>query len=133
MSGKETVVKGFDDAFNGTSEHDVDGMRLGGLGERPGYKQRESESALLADGFEEALVGIGTHFTTHVAVYDYEKCVEILCSEGLSEEEALEHMEYNVTGGWVGPNTPVFIRYRKLADYLDVLKDEEEMISGERD
>lgn len=115
MSGMVGIQDELDFGSNGTGDDDLGRMRLGEVGR----KRREmDDSALLADGFEAALVGIGTHFTTDVAIYDYAKCVEILCGEGMSEEEALEHMEYNVTGGWVGPNTPVFIRYPTLSEYL---------------
>jgi hypothetical protein len=36
------------------------------------------EGVLLADGFGEALIGIGTQFSTEVAIYDYDKCIRIL-------------------------------------------------------
>ena len=65
---------------------------------------------LLADGFEQAFVGIGRQFNTMFSVYDYDKCIEILMSrDGLTEEEAEEHMSFNVTGAYVGEHTPVFL------------------------
>lgn len=92
--------------------------------EVPEYAEGE---ALLADGFEEALVGFGTHFNHAVAIYDYDKCLDILIKmfkndadwsgEGVEQRdlylEAIEYMDFNVTGGWVGPNTPVFLRDRR--------------------
>jgi hypothetical protein len=65
--------------------------------------------ALLADGFEEALIG---HTNGHnvVAVYDYDLCVQILMErEGMSTEDAIEFMEFNVVGSYVGEKTPIFI------------------------
>ena len=71
----------------------------------------ESE-ALLADGFEEALIGIGIQFNNEVAVYDYEKCVKVLMERDKMElGEAIEYMDYNVLGAYVGENTPVFIAF----------------------
>ncbi len=68
-------------------------------------------SALLADGFEGALVGWGHQASkTPVAIYNYDKCVEILVKEGSSEEDAIEWMEYNVVSAWVGEHTPIFMR-----------------------
>jgi hypothetical protein len=68
--------------------------------------------AQFADGFEEALVGIGTAFDTDIAVYDFGRCVDVLVQrDGMDYEEAVEYMEYNVTGSFVGDNTPVFIRW----------------------
>ena len=68
-----------------------------------------SPEALLADGFDEALVGIARQFTNTLALYSYDKCVEILMRrDGMSHEGAIEFMEYNVVGAWVGENTPAF-------------------------
>ena len=66
--------------------------------------------ALLADGFEEALIGLGTQFNKEVAVYDYEKCIAILMRAGMDHEEASKYMDFNVTGAYVGEHTPVFVR-----------------------
>ena len=70
-------------------------------------------SALFADGFEKALIGLGYQFNTQLAVYDWDKCVEILVDrDKISREEAVEWMDFNVTGAWVGRSTPVFVRVR---------------------
>ena len=83
----------------------------------------ESEM-LLADGFEEAFIGVGRQFSNlPVAIYDYNKCIRILVdqfqedeSEVVNEDgdrdlytEAVEYMEFNVTGSWVGERTPIFM------------------------
>ena len=67
-----------------------------------------SDEALLADGFSEALIGMGTRFTYDVAVYDYTKCIEIL-SRNMPQEDAIEYFDFNVSGAYVGEHTPVFI------------------------
>ena len=71
----------------------------------------EEDSLLFADGFEEAVLGVARKATQpDVVAYDYEKCVQILVErDDMTEEEALEHMEYNVVGAFVGERTPVFI------------------------
>lgn len=66
------------------------------------------ENVLLADGFEEALIGIALQFNTSIAVYDRDKCIEILARE-MSYEEAVEYFEFNVQGAYAGPNTPAFL------------------------
>lgn len=63
---------------------------------------------LLADGFEEAFLGIGQQFNRFFAVYDKFKCLQIL-SEDMSLEEAEEYFDFNVVGVYVGENTPVFV------------------------
>jgi hypothetical protein len=65
--------------------------------------------ALFADGFDEAVIGVDTYGRV---VYDYDKCVDILMDEddGLEYIDAIEHMDYNVTGAYVGEYTPIFIK-----------------------
>lgn len=76
-------------------------------------------TTLFADGFEAALIGTGTQFNKELAVYDYDKCVEILMAESeMTEDEAIEYMEFNVTGAYVGDHTPVFVR-RGVDDSLN--------------
>lgn len=63
---------------------------------------------LVADGFDAAILGI-TEACEPVVVYDWDRCVELLRKD-MSEEDALEYMSFNVTGAYVGPRTPLFIR-----------------------
>lgn len=67
--------------------------------------------ALLADGFEDAIIGIveGACRPTVVA-YDYQKCVRILVKrDGMDEEEADEFLQFNTVGAYVGEMTPLFV------------------------
>tara|TARA_R100000234_G_scaffold89915_1_gene58161 strand:+ start:407 stop:643 length:237 start_codon:yes stop_codon:yes gene_type:complete len=69
---------------------------------------------LLAVGFEEALIGYGNQFNNHVAIYDREKCINILMQrDGMDLEEAEEYFEYNVQGSYVGKETPVFLNQKE--------------------
>ena len=77
-----------------------------------------NEEALLADGFDSAILGMCERFGNNIVVaYDREKCIEILMEDfknGLQDGEdlyiaALEYFEYNVMGAYVGENTPVFL------------------------
>jgi hypothetical protein len=74
------------------------------------------EEIMLADGFEEAFIGVvsGCGRPT-VACYDYEKCVAVLEKrDEMDRESAEEWMDFNVTGAWVGEKTPLFLtRFRK--------------------
>ncbi len=69
-----------------------------------------NEAALLADGFEDALIGYVQVFShPPVALYDRNKCIEILMKrDGMTEDDAEEFFEFNVQGAWVGENTPAF-------------------------
>jgi hypothetical protein len=64
---------------------------------------------LLADGLDEAFIGIGWQFNTPLAVYDRDKCIEILESQGMTPEEAQEYFYYNTQGAYVGEQTPIFL------------------------
>lgn len=70
-----------------------------------------NEEALLLDGFEKALIGIASRCSKpDLAVFSYEKILEILMEEGLSYEEAEEHISFNVAGAWAGEFTPLIMR-----------------------
>ena len=69
------------------------------------------DEILLADGFEEALLGwvVGA-CRQPVACYDYDKCAEILMTrDGMEEDVAYEYIDFNVTGAYVGKGTPLFL------------------------
>ena len=69
-----------------------------------------SPDVIVADGFEDALIGVGQQFNKAMAVYDRQKCIEILIErDGMSDEEAVEYFEFNVIGAWVGEQTPMFL------------------------
>ena len=69
------------------------------------------DKILLADGFEEAFVGVVESFGSEPkACYNYSACIDILMKdEDMDESEALEYFEFNVTQAYVGKHTPAFI------------------------
>jgi hypothetical protein len=69
--------------------------------------------ALLADGLEAALVGYTVnHHHPHVAVYDIDKCVQVLVErDGMTAEEADEFLSFNTLGAYVGENGPMYVRF----------------------
>jgi hypothetical protein len=66
---------------------------------------------LLADGFEEALIGYtGNQCEPSRAVYSCEKCLEIMMTrDNMTYEEAIEYLSFNTFGAYVGIHGPVFI------------------------
>ena len=66
---------------------------------------------VLADGFDDAFLGVAFRCgSPSVAVYDYAQCVKILMTrDEMTHEDALEWMEFNVVGAYVGPRTPWFL------------------------
>jgi Zn/Cd-binding protein ZinT len=76
------------------------------------------DKILLADGFEEAFMGVVESFgTAPKACYNYDGCINILTADGgfpsqtgMTYDEAVEYLEFNVTQAYVGEHTPAFIR-----------------------
>jgi hypothetical protein len=70
-----------------------------------------SPDALLADGFDEAILGIAERCTQPaLVVYDTQKCIEILMTrDGMTYDEAWEYFDFNTIGAWVGDMTPLFL------------------------
>jgi hypothetical protein len=67
-----------------------------------------NEESLLADGFDDAIIGIVDSFSDNpVVLYDKDKCIDILCKD-MSREEAIEYFNFNVMGAYMGDNTPKF-------------------------
>ena len=71
--------------------------------------------ALTADGFEDAFVGFTSgYFSPAVAVYDYEKCAQVLMNrDGMTYEQAVEYLDFNTLGAYVGENGPIYLHPRK--------------------
>ena len=77
------------------------------------------EGILVADGLDEALVGLTCYQpgrSTVCAVYDYERCVAVFRQQGMTDDEAREWMDVNVVGAWVGDGTPVFLTKPGVGD-----------------
>jgi len=68
-------------------------------------EQYEDETFLKADGFDEAIIGVDE--TTMRLIYSVSKCIEILMRD-MSEEDAMEHFSFNVSGCYVGEKTPIW-------------------------
>jgi len=70
----------------------------------------EDEEILLADGLEEAFIGLSAMQPSRqmCAVYDYDKCIAVL-EKDMSYDEAVEYFEFNTVGAWVGEHTPIFV------------------------
>ena len=60
---------------------------------------------LKADGFDKAILGVDD--VSMKLIYSTSKCIEILM-EQMTEEEAIEYFEFNVSGAYVGEKTPIW-------------------------
>jgi hypothetical protein len=73
--------------------------------------ERVDEGALTADGYDDCIIGFSAAQSGRpsVIVYDTDKVIAKLMSEGMSREEAWEYFEFNISGAYMGENTPIFI------------------------
>jgi hypothetical protein len=69
------------------------------------------EDILLADGFEDAYLGLVRRCGQPAfALYDRDACLRILVErDRMSPEEAEEYFAFNVEDAWGGPGTPGFV------------------------
>ena len=78
------------------------------------------QSAMKADGFDHAVIGtVERCGQTAVILYDKHKVLQKLMKE-MPFEDAVEYLEYNILGAYVGEGTPAFAtlvekRTRKMA------------------
>lgn len=74
-------------------------------------------STVLYDGCDDALVGFSTRCGQPlIAIYSRQKLGEVFVKQGMSAEEAEEHIEYNLIGAWVGDRTPAVLEGEQLVE-----------------
>jgi len=75
------------------------------------HLEEDDSGVLLMDGHDDAFVGLAprTFNGPLCAVYDIDKILRRLMSDGMSEEEAFEFFDFNIAGGWVGERTPILL------------------------
>jgi hypothetical protein len=85
----------------------------------------EDETLLFAEGFDDAIIGV----LDGVVVYSYVGCILecVLCMGIQSIEDAIEYIDFNVVGAYVGDKTPIFVddmalRYDELEQVHNELK-----------
>lgn len=69
-------------------------------------EQYQDEEILIADGFDSAVIGIDMNSIR--LIYSVDKCINILVEQGMDEIDAIEYFEFNVSGSYVGENTPIW-------------------------
>lgn len=88
---------------------------------------------LKIDGFDDALLGVARVWQKHenggaerveTLVYDGERIVTTLCEQsGLSYEEAIEYISFNIEDAYVGKSTPVIV-WACTMEYIDEVANE---------
>ena len=78
--------------------------------DRLGFIEDNYPNALIADGFDKAIMGIVERSGMNpVVLYNKNKCINIMIKrDGMTEEEAIEFYYYNIVGSHMGDYTPCF-------------------------
>ena len=62
---------------------------------------------IIATGFDDAIIGVDE--SSMRIIYSIQKCIQILMEEDkMSEEDAIEYFDYNVSGSYIGDQTPIW-------------------------
>ena len=70
---------------------------------------------LFADGYDPAIIGVCSGFDSGRVAYSIPKMIEIAASDlSVDYDEALEWLEYNTFGAYVGEHTPIYIYPKDL-------------------
>ena len=69
------------------------------------FENYYEQDFLIADGFNDAVIGVEINLMC--LIYSVSKCLEIL-REHMSEEDAIEYFEYNISNAYVGEQTPIW-------------------------
>jgi hypothetical protein len=91
--------------------------------------QETDDNIVFADGFDDAIVGVLNIDGSTRVVYDKWAMVNVMrCTDPeVTFDDALEFLEYNVWGSYIGPNTPIYMycvhgsgeeRKEELLDYV---------------
>lgn len=68
---------------------------------------------ITGEKYDKAIAGIATVWQTNhrvgTLIYSGHKLMEIFQSEGMTEEEAIEWITYNIEGAYHGPATPIIM------------------------
>ena len=73
----------------------------------------------LPEQFDDAVMGVSQRIGwENCIVYDAKKIIEIQ-TEDMSEQDALDHFDFNIAGSYVGDTTPVFLWRETIEDMND--------------
>lgn len=65
---------------------------------------------LKADGYDDCILGYEYEWTGNIRLIYSVKAIlnKLVVEDELSEEDAIEHFEFNMRGGYVGEQTPIW-------------------------
>ena len=70
----------------------------------------DAAELLFCDGFDQCIVGVADGFgSAPRVVYDRDRLLGQLVTDGMTFDEAVEYFEFNIIGAFMGPYTPLFL------------------------
>ena len=80
------------------------------MGIREEISEYFDDDLMFADGFDSAIIGVASGFDSGRVVYSVKKMVEVCMRElSVDIDEAMEWLEYNTFGAFVGKYTPIYV------------------------
>ena len=77
-----------------------------------------------ADGFDDAIIGIETKGEVPRVVYSVDLMIKSLCdNHGWSMDEAIDFINYNVIGSYLGEGMPLYVHTMTAEEVHDYLSD----------
>ncbi len=74
------------------------------------YVRHNFPDSLLANGYDTAIIGVAGGFDSGRVAYSVSRMIEIAANDlSVDYDEALEWLEYNTFGAYIGSNTPIYI------------------------
>lgn len=72
--------------------------------------ERHGDDLLFADGYDSAIIGVCGGFDSGRVAYSIPKMIEIAAKDlSVDYDEAIEWLEYNTFGAYVGKHTPIYV------------------------
>ena len=82
----------------------------------------ENNETMFVDGFDDAIIGLDTSGDVFRVIYDREKMIDILRDrDRMDLDEAIDYLEYNVWGAYVGEGTPIYAHEGNKEGVLELM------------
>ena len=66
----------------------------------------DTDDIVFADGLGDAIIGFDPN--AWKVVYSRNECIKIMVKDQMYEEEAIEYLEFNTFGAYIGDKTPIW-------------------------
>jgi len=71
---------------------------------------QQYDGVMIIEGANSALMGVGQRCgQPDIAIYSYDALVAHFMRDGMDEGEAMEWIEHNIVGAWLGEGTPIVL------------------------